>query len=54
MKLEALNSTHIEQAASMIDEQGIPKNYVWSQYYVVVKGQEYPFKYLIGNFSFPL
>lgn len=47
MKLEALNSTHIEQAASMIDEQGIPKNYVWSQYYVVVKGQEYPFKYLV-------
>ncbi len=47
MKLEALNSTHIEQAASIIDEQGIPKNYVWSQYYVVVNEKEYPFKHLV-------
>src|SRR5690606_5069788 len=47
MKLEALNSTHIEQAATIIDEQGIPKNYVWSQYYVVVNGKEYPFKHLV-------
>ncbi|PRY87080.1 hypothetical protein [Mongoliibacter ruber] len=47
MKLETLNSTHIEQAATIIDEQGIPKNYVWSQYYVVVNGKEYPFKHLV-------
>jgi len=47
MKLEALNSTHIEQAASIIDEQGITKNYVWSQYYVVINDKEYPFKHLL-------
>lgn len=47
MKLEALDRTHIEQAASIIDEHGIPKNYVWSQHYVVVNNKEYPFKHLI-------
>lgn len=47
MKLDALNKSHIEQAASIIDQQGIPKNYVWSQYHVVVNGKEYPFKHLI-------
>ena len=47
MKLEILNSTQIEQATSIIDEQGIPKNYVWSQYYVVVNDKEYPFKHLV-------
>ena len=47
MKLESLNRSHIERAAAIIDEQGIPKNYVWSQYYVVVNGKEYPFKHLI-------
>ncbi|MGY8916042.1 MAG: hypothetical protein ACKVJF_13290 [Flavobacteriales bacterium] len=39
MKLQELNRSHIEQAVTNIDEQGIPKNYVWSQYYVVVIGQ---------------
>jgi hypothetical protein len=47
MKLEVLNRAHIEQAASIIDQQGIPKNHVWSKYYVVVKEKEYPFKHLI-------
>ncbi|WP_339903490.1 hypothetical protein, partial [uncultured Cyclobacterium sp.] len=47
MKLEVLNRTHIEQAASIIDQQGIPKNLVRSQYYVVVNGKEYPFKHLV-------
>ncbi|WOK09201.1 hypothetical protein RT717_11190 [Imperialibacter roseus] len=47
MKLEALHKSHIEQAAAIIDAHGIPKNYVWSQYYVVVNGKEYPFKHLI-------
>lgn len=47
MKLEALNRTHIEQAAAIVDSQGIPKNHVWSQYYVLVNGIEYPFKHLV-------
>lgn len=47
MKLDLINKIHIEEAAKQIDEQGIPKNFVWSQYYVIVKGQEYPFKYLV-------
>lgn len=46
MKLSVVDIDHIKQAAKLIDEQGIPKNYVWSQYYVVVKDKEYPFKYL--------
>jgi hypothetical protein len=33
MKLETLNRTHIEQAAAILDVQGIPKNHVWSQNY---------------------
>jgi len=47
MKLTVLEKTHIEQAALIIDEQGIPKDSVWSQYYVVVDGKEYPFKHLV-------
>lgn len=47
MKLKTLNRTYIEQAASIINEQGIPKNYVGSQYYVVVNGKEYPFNHLV-------
>ncbi len=47
MKLETLNRSHIEHSASIIDEQGIPKDHIWSQYYVVVANKEYPFKHLI-------
>lgn len=47
MKIEILNNTHIKEAASIIEEQGIPKNFTWSQYYVIVNGREYQFKYLI-------
>jgi hypothetical protein len=47
MKLEVLKRTDIEQAASIIDEQGIPRDHVWSQYYVIVNQKEYPFKYLV-------
>lgn len=46
MKLSNINSNHIKKAALQIDKEGIPKNYVWSQYYVVVNQKEYPFKYL--------
>lgn len=34
------------QAAKLIDQEGIPKNHVWSQYYFIVDNKEYPFKYL--------
>ncbi|WP_026713545.1 hypothetical protein [Flavobacterium daejeonense] len=47
MKIEVLNKSHILEAASIIDEQGIPKKFVWSQYYVIVNDKEYQFKYLI-------
>lgn len=47
MKLEVLNINHIQEASIIIDDQGIPKDNVWSQYYVVVNGREYPFKHLI-------
>lgn len=47
MKIEELNNTHIKEAASIIDEQGIPKKFVWSQYYVIVNDKEYQLKYLI-------
>ncbi|BBE16063.1 hypothetical protein AQPE_0200 [Aquipluma nitroreducens] len=47
MKLELLKPNHVIEAAKLIDEQGIPKDHVSSQYYVVVNGKEYPFKYLV-------
>ncbi len=47
MKLEAIHTEHVQQAANQVDRQGIPKDYVWSQYYIVVDEKEYPFRYLI-------
>lgn len=47
MKIEVLNKTYIQEAASIIDELGIPKKFVWSQYFVIVNDKEYQFKYLI-------
>jgi hypothetical protein len=47
MKLDSITSEHINHAALIIDEQGIPKDSVWSQYYVVVDEKEYPFKHLV-------
>jgi len=47
MKLENLKRDHIFAATKLIEEQGIPKDSVWSQYYVVVNGKEYPFKHLV-------
>lgn len=47
MKLEDLRPEHILFAAKKIDTEGIPKNHVWSQYYTIVEGKEYPFRYLL-------
>lgn len=47
MKIEELNNNYIKEAALIIDEQGVPKKFVWSQYYVVVNDKEYQLKYLI-------
>lgn len=49
MKLDIIQRRHIKEAANLIDKQGIPKDNVWSQYYVVVEGKEYPFKHLVRN-----
>ena len=47
MTIDLLKKRHIEQAASQIDQQGVPKDSIWSQYYVIVNKKEYPFKYLV-------
>lgn len=47
MKLSDINSDNIRKAAFQIDKEGIPKDSVWSQYYVVVDQKEYPFKHLV-------
>jgi len=47
MKLDPINIDHIDEAASRIDDRGVPKNLVWSQYYVVVNEKEYRFKQLL-------
>ncbi|NHN25238.1 hypothetical protein FIA58_006060 [Flavobacterium jejuense] len=47
MILDVITKNHIIKSASIIDKQGIPKNFVWSQYYVIVNNKEYQFKYLI-------
>ncbi|WP_316828737.1 hypothetical protein [Pedobacter miscanthi] len=47
MKLSILTQEAISGAAKAIDRDGIPKDSVWSQYYVVVDGKEYPFKHLV-------
>lgn len=45
MLLEGITQDHIEAAASKIDKEGVPRNHVWNNYYIVVNGKEYPFKY---------
>jgi len=47
LKLEAIHTEHVQQAATQVDQQGVPKDFVWSQYYVVIDEKEYPFKYLV-------
>lgn len=46
MKLSTVTASDIKQAAKVLDDQGIPKDMVWNNYYVLVDGKEYPFKYL--------
>jgi hypothetical protein len=46
MKLDILTQNLVESAANLIDQEGIPKDHVWSQHYFIVNGKEYPFKYL--------
>lgn len=46
-KIEDLKPEQIREATRIIDTQGVPKKYVWSQYYVLVDEKEYPFKYLV-------
>lgn len=45
MLLEGITQDNIEAAASKIDKEGVPRNHVWNNYYLVVNGKEYPFKY---------
>ncbi len=47
MKLKKLEGKHIHNAAKLIDSEGIPKDFVWSQYYVVVDFKEYPFNHIV-------
>ncbi len=47
MKLNLIKDVHIKDASSIIAKEGIPKHQVKNQYYVVVDGKEYPFKYLV-------
>ncbi|NVJ64645.1 MAG: hypothetical protein HWD84_10520 [Flavobacteriaceae bacterium] len=47
MKLNPIKTDHIFKSAQKIDREGVPKDLVWSQYYVVVNGKEYRFKQLL-------
>lgn len=46
MLLSDITGDDILIAAKRIDEEGIPEDHISNQYYIVVKGREYPFKYL--------
>jgi len=46
-KFDHITKKHVFDAAAYIDEKPLPKNFLWSQYWVVVKEKEYPFKYLM-------
>lgn len=47
MKIDHIHKKHIEEAASYIADFGVPYKYIENQYWVVVNGKEFPFKYLI-------
>ncbi|TGV03345.1 hypothetical protein [Flavivirga rizhaonensis] len=47
MELKKIKPYHIQKASELIDNQGIPKDSIWSQYYVLIDGKEYPFKHLL-------
>lgn len=47
MKLDPIRKEHIEQAAEIIDDAGIPKSKIHNLYWVELEnGKEYPFKHL--------
>ncbi len=45
--LTQIKKDHVDRAALLIDSKGIPGKYLQNQYWVVVNGREYPFKYLV-------
>lgn len=47
MKIDHIHKNDIEEAATYIAEYGVPYKYIENQYWVVVNGNEFPFKYLI-------
>lgn len=47
MKIDIIKPSHIIDAAKLIDEIGVPDSSVRNHYYVLVNGEEYPFKYLV-------
>lgn len=47
MILTNLTKEDIFKAATRIDQEGIPKDHVWNEYYAVVNNKEYPFKYIV-------
>ncbi|MGE8426318.1 MAG: hypothetical protein ACN6O7_00510 [Sphingobacterium sp.] len=49
MILNKLTHQSLKDAAAEIDLYGIPPNHIWNQYYLVVEGKEYPFKYIISK-----
>lgn len=46
MKLDSIQVSHVVEAAKYLDHNGIPPNYLFNNYWVVVDGSEYPFKHL--------
>lgn len=47
MNLEKISKKNIEDAAKSIDINGVPKEWVYSQHYAVVAGEEYRLKQLL-------
>lgn len=45
MNFKHLTPTHLNQVASILDEQGIPRANVWGHYYLIIQGKEYPLGY---------
>lgn len=46
MKLSSIRKQHVLKAAEYIDHHGVPTNYLFNNYWIVVNGSQYPFKYL--------
>ncbi|MNU46048.1 hypothetical protein D3C71_349020 [compost metagenome] len=46
MTLQNIQTANIENAANIINDQGIPRDKIWSKDYVLVNEKEYPLKYI--------